>query len=94
MDLPLLKGYNTICIFLDCLTKQRHLLPYTITITVQELGEYFSDRIFHYHGLPETIMLERGLQFASRFWKHLCSCLKIDLYLSTALYLLTDCQTK
>jgi len=94
MGLPLLKGYNTICIFLDCLTKQRYLLPSTMTITVQELGKHFSDRVFHYHGQPETIMLERGLQFPSRFWKHLYSYRKIDLYLSTALYLQTDSQTE
>jgi len=65
-----------------------------MNITVQELGEHFSDRIFHYHGLPETITLERGLQFVSRFWKHLCSYLKIDLYLSTAFYLQRESQTE
>jgi len=56
--------------------------------------DLFCDRIFHYHGLPETIVSDRGPQFASRFWKHLCSCLKIEPHLSTAFHPQTDGQTE
>jgi len=56
--------------------------------------DLFCDRIFRYHGLPETIVSDRGPQFASRVWKHLCSCLKIDPRLSTAFNPQTDGQTE
>jgi len=92
--LPPSKGYDAICVFVDRLTKQRHLLPCTTTITAEGLAELICDRVFRYHGLPETIVSDRGLQFASRFWKHLCSCLKIDPRLSTAFHPQTDGQTE
>jgi len=78
----------------DRLTKQRHLITCTTTITAEGLGDLFCDRIFPYHGLPETIVSDRGPQFASRFWKHLCTCLKIDPRLSTAFHPQTDGQTE
>ena len=92
--LPRSKGYDAICVVVDHLTKQRHLIPCTTTITVEELGTLFCDRVFHYHGLPETIVSDRGPQFASHFWKHLCSCLKIDARLSTAFHPPMDGQTE
>jgi len=92
--LPRSKGYDAICVVVDRLTKQRHLIPCTTTITAEELGVLFCDRVVRYHGLPETIVSDRGPQFASRFWKHLCSCLKIDARLSTAFHPQTDGQTE
>jgi len=56
--------------------------------------DLFCDRIFRYHRLPETIVSDRGPQFASCFWNHLCSCLKIDPRLSTAFHPQTDGQTE
>jgi len=92
--LPWSKGYDAICVVVDRLTKQRHLIPCTTTITAEELGTLFCDRVFRYHGLPETIVSDRGPQFASRFWKHLCSCLKIDARLSTTFHPQMDRQTE
>jgi hypothetical protein len=71
--LPRSKGFDTICVVVDRLTKQWHLIPYTPTVIAEGLVDLFCDRIFRYHGLPETIVSDRGPQFASHFWKHLCS---------------------
>jgi len=91
--LPRSKGFDAICVVVDRLTKQRHLMPCTTTITVEGLVDLFCDWIFRYHGLPEMIVSDRGPQFASQFWRHLCSCLKIDPRLSTAFHPQTDRQT-
>jgi len=92
--LPPSKGYDAICVFVDRLTKQRHLLPCTTTITAEGLAGLFCSGVFRYHGLLETIVSDRRPQFASRFWKHLYSCLKIDPHLSTAFHPQTDGQTE
>ena len=92
--LPPSKQFDAICVVVDRLTKQRHLIPCKTTITAEELAELFSDRVFLYHGLPKTIVSDHGPQFASRFWKHLCHTLKIEPCLSTAFYPQTDGQTE
>jgi transposase InsO family protein len=46
------------------------------------------------HGLPETIVLDRGPQFASEFWTHICERLGIEERLSTAFHPQTDGQTE
>jgi transposase InsO family protein len=58
------------------------------------LAELFLTNIFRLHGLPETVVSDRGPQFASRFWKHLCHALKIEPRLSTAFHPETDGQTE
>jgi len=92
--LPRSKGFDAICVVVDRLTKQRHLIPCMTTITAEGLVDLFYGRIFSYQGLQETIVSDRGPQFASRFWRHLCSCLKIDPRLSTAFHPQTDGQSE
>jgi len=65
--LPRSKGHDAICVVVDRLTKQRNLIPCTMTITAEELGTLFWDRVFHYHGLPETFVSDKEPQFASHF---------------------------
>ena len=92
--LPQSGDFDAICVFVDRLTKQRHLIPCRTTITAEQLADVFCDRVFRYHGLPDTIISDRGPQFASRFWRHLCACMKIDARLSTAFHPETDGQTE
>jgi len=92
--LPPSKRFDAICVVVDRLTKQRHLIPCKTTITAEELARLFCDRVFRYHGLPKTIVSDRGPQFASRFWKHLCDSLKIEPRLLTAFHPQTDGQTE
>jgi len=94
MGLPRSKGFDAICVVVDRLTKQRQLIPCTTTITVEGLVDLFYSRIISYQGLQETIVSDRGPQFASHFWRHLCSCLKIDPRLSTAFHPQTDGQSE
>ena len=58
------------------------------------MAELFLTNIWRLHGLPDRIVSDRGPQFASSFWKSLCSKLGIQLQLSTAFYLETDGQTE
>jgi hypothetical protein len=63
-------------------------------IDAEGLAELFPSNIFHLHGLPETIVSDRGPQFASCFWKHLCYALKSEPCLSTTFHTETDGQTE
>jgi hypothetical protein len=92
--LPNVNGFDSIWVVVDHLTKLRHLAPCLSTIGGEGLAELFSSNIFYLHGLPDTIVSDRGPQFAACFWKHLCHALKIELHLSTAFHPETDRQTE
>jgi transposase InsO family protein len=94
MGLPSSDGFDAIWVVIDCLTKLRHFAPCSTAIDAEGLAELFLANIFRLHGLPDTIVSDRGPQFASRFWKHLCNSLKIEPHLSTAFHPETDGQTE
>ena len=54
----------------------------------------FIQFVLQTHGLPLSIVSDRGTQFTSNFWKALCQQLGITVKLSTAHYLETYGQTE
>jgi hypothetical protein len=92
--LPISDGHNAIWVVIDRLTKMRHFVPCSTTVDAKELANLFVMNIFHLHGLPDSIISDRGPQFASRFWKYLCNSLHIEPCLSTAFHPETDGQTQ
>jgi hypothetical protein len=87
-------GFDSIWVVIDHLTKLQHFATCSTTIGAEGLAELFLSNIFHLHRLPDTIVSDRGCQFASCFWKHLCHALKIEPCLSTAFHPKTDGQTE
>ena len=71
---------------------------YFIAITektlVEELTKLFRDHIWKLHGLPESIISDRGVQFVARIIKELNNLLGIQMKLSIAYYSQTDRQTE
>ena len=92
--LPWSNGHNAIWVVTDRLSKQRHFVPCKDDVDAAELAELFLRHIFKLHGLPTTIISDRGPQFAAEFWKRLCDRLGIDRKLSTAFHPQTDGQTE
>jgi len=85
--------YRYVLVFVDRLTKMRHLVP-TTSMEVEEATNCFYAHVWKHHGLPEFFVSDRGTQFTSDVWKHLCKMLKIDAKLSTAYHPETDGQTE
>ena len=92
--LPWSNGNDAIWVVVDRLTKMRHLVPCRTTIDAPSLADLFLDNIWKPHGLPLTIISDRGPQFAAEFWGTVCCRLKIDRRLSTAFHPETDAQTE
>src|SRR5690606_26027912 len=76
------------------LTKRRHLIPCRATCSAEELADLFARHIFRIHGLPKSVISDRGPTFVSKFWKALCLRLKIEVQLSTPYHPQTDGQTE
>jgi hypothetical protein len=72
MGLPRSNGCNAIWVVVDHLTKEQHLVPCRTDVDAKEIANLFIAHIFRLHGLPLTIISNRGPQFTALFWKHLC----------------------
>ena len=67
-----------------------HYKPVMITINISGLAEVILDVVVWYHGLPDSIVTNRGLLFTSKFWSLLYYFLIIKQRLSIAFYPQTD----
>jgi len=94
VELPECEGFDAIWVVVDRLLKMRHFIPCHTTIDAVGMAKLFLREIVRLHGLPATIVSDRGPQFASTFWGQVCCCLGIDRRLSTAFHLQTDGQTE
>uniref|UniRef100_A0A803TM74 Gypsy retrotransposon integrase-like protein 1 n=1 Tax=Anolis carolinensis TaxID=28377 RepID=A0A803TM74_ANOCA len=94
IDLPSSHGFTTILVVVDLFTKMAHFIPCEGLPTAKETADLFLQHVFHLHGLPKSLVTDRGAQFTSRFWKALQSLLGIDSRLSTAHHPQTDGQTE
>ena len=87
-------SYDSILVIVDWLKKMVHYEPVKITIYALGLAEVIIDVVIRHHGLPNSIVTDRGFLFISKFWLLLCYFLGIKRRLFTALHLQTDGQTK
>jgi len=71
-----------------------HFIATTEKTSVEGLAKLFRDQVWRLHGLPESIILDRGVQFAVGMMKELNNLLGIQMKLSTAYHPQTDRQTE
>ena len=64
------------------------------TYTSAKFAKNYMTRIVCLHGVPRTIVSDRGTQFTSKFWNQLHQTLGTRLEFSTAFHPQTDGQTK
>lgn len=87
-------GYDAIAVYVDRLTKMVHFRPTKTTITAEQSAELFLEAVFVLHGMPKSIVSDRGSQFANRFWPAFTGLLGSRSVLSTAFHPQTDGQTE
>jgi transposase InsO family protein len=93
-DLPSSRNFDAILVIVNRLTKMAHFVPCTKTMTREETARLFVDNVYRYHGLPDDIILDRGPQFVSKFWRSLFEILKVDIKLSSTFHPQTNGQTE
>jgi len=84
--LPLAQGYDSILVVVDRLTKMVHFIPTTEKTSAKGLARLFRDNVWKLHGLPESIISDRGPQFAAGLMKELNGMLGIKSKLSMAFH--------
>jgi len=63
--LPLAQGYDSILVVVDQLTKIVHFIPTMEKTSAKGLARLFRNNIWKLHGLPESIISDRGPQFVA-----------------------------
>ena len=92
--LPLAQGYDSILVVVDRLTKMVHFIPTTEKTSAEGLARLFRDNVWKLHGLPESIILDRGPQFVAGLMRELNGMLGIVSKLSMVFHPQTDGQTE
>ena len=64
-------GYNSIWVIVDRLTKSAHFLPIKDIYSIAKLAKLYVKHIVCFHGVPISIVSDRGSVFTSRFWQKL-----------------------
>jgi hypothetical protein len=59
------RGYNLIWVIVDRLTKLAHFIPVSTTYRIRQYAELYLSYIVHYHGIPKTIISDRGSIFVA-----------------------------
>ena len=69
-----------------------HFIATTEKTLAEGLAKLFQDHVWKLHGLPESIISDRGVQFAAGMMKELNNLLGIQTKLSIAYHPQTDGQ--
>ena len=67
-DLPLFHGYDSILTVVDRLSKEVELITCTKTCLALDTAKLFLANVWKHHGLPCSITLDRGPQFAAQVY--------------------------
>jgi len=92
--LPLAQGYDAILVVCDRFSKMVHFIASIEKTSTEGLAKLFRDQVWRLHSLPESIISDRGVQFAAGMMKELNNLLGIQTKLLTAYHPQTDGQTE
>ena len=92
--LPTSKGHDSILVVCDRFSKMSYFVAITEKTMAERLARLFRDNVWKLHGLPESVISDRGPQFAAGMTKELNKMLGIETKLSTAYHPETDRQTE
>jgi transposase InsO family protein len=95
VGLPMMaRKFDSIWVIMDRLSKSAHFIPVHTNYNVQKYAGIYIARVLCSHGVPKTIIFDRGSQFVARFWEQLHASLGTHLIHSSAYHPQTDGQTE
>jgi hypothetical protein len=93
-DLPTSKGYNSLFVVMDRLSKAVIVTPCNKTITAEGTAQLYLDNVWRRTGLPQQVISDRGPQFTSKVMQEIWSKLGVKSTMSTAFHPQTDGETE
>uniref|UniRef100_A0A670HMP7 Gypsy retrotransposon integrase-like protein 1 n=1 Tax=Podarcis muralis TaxID=64176 RepID=A0A670HMP7_PODMU len=93
-DLPSSRGKTAVLLVVDLFSKMAHFIPCAKVATAEQTAKLFIDHVFRVHGLPRSILSDRGRQFISNFWQKLMGFLNVKINLASARHPQTNGQVE
>ena len=90
--LPIVAGKDVILVVYNRLSKMAHFVATIEGMLVEELARLFRNNMWKLHRLPESVVLDRGPQFAAELMKELNRMLGIETRLLTVFHPQMDRQ--
>jgi hypothetical protein len=88
------RHHDSIWVIVDRLTKTTHFLPIHTTHKTEKYADIYIDQIVRLHGVPRTILSDRGALFVACFWEQLQKSLGTTVIRSSTYHPQTDGQTE
>nr|GEX29914.1 putative reverse transcriptase domain-containing protein [Tanacetum cinerariifolium] len=88
------RGYDTMWVIVDRLTKSVIFVPMRETDSMEKLARMYLKEVVARHEIPVSIICDRDPRFASNFWRSLQKALGTSLDMSTSYHPETDGQSE
>src|SRR3984893_2586625 len=93
-QLPESRGFTSVLVVVDRLSKQGIFIPTHDTITSLDLAKLFVTHVFSKHGVPSHVTSDWGPEFVSHFFRSLGKALDMKLHFSSGYHPEADRQTE
>jgi len=94
VELPDSHGFNATMVVVDSVSKRSHFIPTHTMITALGSARLYLQNVWKLHGLPNSMLSDRGPQFMAEFMHKLYHLLGITISSSTAYHPQSDGQTE
>ena len=88
------RSYNCIMVVVCRLSKERHYIPCRTDTSAMELADLWTHNVWKLHGLPDSIVSDRGTLFKSELWKAIQHRLNVSVDLTSSYHPESDGQTE
>ena len=92
--LPQSRGYTTIMVVVDRLSKYAHFAPLPSRFDALRVAQLFVTTIVRHHGFPKKLVSDRDSVFLNDVWEELMRLSGTKLNFSTAYHPQSDGQTE
>ena len=88
------RRHDTVWVIEDRLTKSAHFQAVRMTFTLKEFCRFYIREIVQLHGVPVSIVSDRGPRFTAHFWKSFQKAMGTQLTISIAFHSQIDGQSE
>ena len=86
--------YDAIVVFVDRLSKMVRIAPTTSNVTAEGTAQLLFDNVFKHHGVPKSLITDRGTQFTAGMFAEFLKLLGTNHHKTTAYHPQSDGQTE